>query len=179
MREILTYRLPDATKVTLRPARPDDAPGIIAAVRSTAEERSYVLMEVYGRDADAQRAYLEQLDTEHNLFLVAVVDGQVVGILGLLDTLICSSPLPSLAVGVHLLRQWRGRGIGSAMLRYALRWAAAHDYHRVEADIFTTNKRSVHLFGKAGFHEQQNCRRHSVQVGAQQINEVVLEKRLD
>jgi len=177
MRENLTYRLPDATKVTLRPARPDDAPAIIAAVRSSSEERSYVLMDVYGRDAAAQRAYLEQLDTEHNFFLVAVVDAQVVGILALVDTLICSSPLPSLAVGIHLVRQWRGRGIGSAMLRYALRWTKEHDYHRLEADIFTTNKRSVHLFSKAGFREE-DCRRRAVQVGAQQINEVVLEKRL-
>ena len=39
MREVLTYRLSDATKITLRPARPDDAAAIIAAVRSTAQER--------------------------------------------------------------------------------------------------------------------------------------------
>jgi RimJ/RimL family protein N-acetyltransferase len=177
MREVLTYRLPDDTQVTLRPARPDDAPAIIAAVRSTAEERSYVLMEVYGKDAEAQREYIEHLDTAHNLFLVATVGSEVVGILALIDTLICSTPLPALAVGVHLVQRWRGRGIGSAMLRYALRWAKEHEYQRLEADIFTTNKRSVHLFDKAGFREVQ-CRRRSVQVGAQQINEVVLEKLL-
>jgi RimJ/RimL family protein N-acetyltransferase len=177
MREVLTYRLSDATKVTFRPARPDDAPGIIAAVRSSSEERSYVLMEVYGKDAAGQRAYIEQLDTKHNLFLVATVDGEVVGILALIDTLVCSTPMPAVAVGLHLVRQWRGRGIGSALLRYALRWAKEHGYQRLEADIFTTNKRSVHLFSKAGFREE-DCRRRSVQVGAQQINEVVLEKLL-
>ena len=177
MREVLTYRLSDATQLTLRPARPDDAPGIIAAVRSSAEERSYVLMEIYGRDAAAQRAYIETLDREHNLFLVAVVNGEIAGILALIDSLVCSTPMPALAVGIHLVRQWRGHGIGSRMLRYALRWATAHGYPRLEADIFTTNKRSVHLFGKAGFREVQ-CRRRSIQVGAQQINEVVLEKLL-
>ena len=177
MRAVLTYRLPDATKVTLRPARPDDAAAIIAAVRSSAQERSYVLMEVYGKDAATQRAYIERLDREHNLFLVATVNEQIVGILALIDTLLCSTPVPALSVGVHIVRDWRGRGIGSAMLRYATRWAKEHGYRRLEADIFTTNERSVHLFSKAGFQEE-TCRRRSVQVGVQKISEVILAKSL-
>ena len=80
-------------------------------------------------------------------------------------------------MGVHIVRDWRGRGLGSAMLRYALRWAKEHEYHRLEADIFTTNERSVHLFDKAGFQEV-TCRRRSVQVGVQQINEVILARSL-
>lgn len=177
MRELLTYRLSDATRITLRPARPDDAPAVISAVRSSAEERSYVLMEVYGKDAAAQRDYIERLDPQRNLFLVAAADNEIVGILALLDTPLCSGATGALAVGLHLVRQWRGRGIGSAMLRYALRWAREHGYRRLEADIFTTNKRSVRLFSKAGFHEE-TCRRRAIQVGAQQISEVVLAKTL-
>jgi RimJ/RimL family protein N-acetyltransferase len=177
MREVLSYRLPDATKITLRPARPDDAAAIIAAVRSSSQERSYVLMEVYGKDAATQRAYIERLDSEHNLFLVATVNEQVVGILALLDFLVCSTPGPCLNVGVHVVREWRGRGLGSAMLRYALRWAKEHEYRRLEADIFTTNERSVHLFDKAGFREVSG-RRRSVQVGVRQINEIILAKTL-
>ena len=177
MREMLTYRLPDATKITLRPARPDDAAAIIAAVRSSSQDRSYVLMEIYGKDAAAQQAYIERLDREHNLFLVATVNEQVVGILALLDSLLCSTPEPALSVGVHIVRDWRGHGIGSAMLRYAMRWAKGHEYRRLEADIFTTNERSVHLFNKAGFREEA-CRRRSVQVGVQNISEVILAKSL-
>ena len=177
MRAVLTYRLPDATKITLRPAHPDDAAAIIAAVRSSAQERSYVLMEVYGKDAATQRAYIERLDREHNLFLVATANEQIIGILALLDSLVCSTPEPCLSVGLHIVRDWRGRGIGSALLRYAMRWAKENDYRRLEADIFTTNERSVNLFNKAGFQEE-TCRRRSVQVGVQRINEVVLARSL-
>jgi RimJ/RimL family protein N-acetyltransferase len=177
MREVLTYTLSDATKITLRPARPDDADAIIAAVRSTAQERSYVLMEIYGKDAATQRAYIERLDREHNLFIVATAGGEVVGILALLDFLLCSTPEPGLSVGVHIVRDWRGRGIGSALLRYAMRWAKEHGYPRLEADIFTTNERSLHLFEKAGFREDA-CRRRSIQVGVRQINEIILAKSL-
>jgi RimJ/RimL family protein N-acetyltransferase len=177
MREVLTYRLPDATRVTLRPATPDDAVAIIAAVRSRSEERSYVLMDIYGKDAAAERAYLERLDRDRNLFLVATVDGAVVGILALLDMPLCSGAEGTLAAGVHLVREWRGRGIGSTMLRYAVRWAAAHGCARIAADIFTANERSLHLFRKAGFREEP-CRRRSVQVGARAISEVILIRRI-
>jgi RimJ/RimL family protein N-acetyltransferase len=134
-------------------------------------------MEIYGKDAAAQQAYIEHLDREHNLFLVATANEQVVGILALLDSLICSTPEPALAVGIHIARDWRGHGIGSAMLRYAVRWAKQHGYGRLEADIFTSNERSLHLFSKAGFKEDA-CRRRSVQVGVRQINEIVLAKSL-
>ncbi len=177
MREVLAYRLPDDTKITLRPARQEDAAAIISAVRSSSQERSYVLMEIYGKDAAAQQEYIERLDPDHNLFLVATAGDQVIGILALIDTLLCTTPMPALAVGIHLVRQWRGRGIGSAMLRYAIRWAREHGYRRLEADIFTTNERSIHLFNKAGFREE-TCRRRSVQVGVQRINEVILARTL-
>jgi RimJ/RimL family protein N-acetyltransferase len=58
-----------------------------------------------------------------------------------------------------------------------VRWAKDHDYRRLEADIFTTNERSLHLFNKSGFREEA-CRRRSVQVGVQRINEVILTKSL-
>lgn len=177
MREVLRYRLPDGTQVTLRPAAPEDAAGIIAAVRSRAEERSYVLMEIYGKDATAERAYLERLDRERNLFLVATVDGAVVGLLALLDLPLCRGAAQTLAAGAHLVREWRGRGIGSAMLRYGLRWAGAHGFAAVAADLFTTNERSLHLFRKAGFREEA-CQRRAVRVGAGAISEVILVRRL-
>jgi RimJ/RimL family protein N-acetyltransferase len=100
-----------------------------------------------------------------------------VGILALLDMPLCSGSAGTLAAGVHLVQEWRGRGIGSAMLRYAERWAAAHGFQRIAADIFTANERSLHLFRKAGFHEEP-CRRRSVQVGAREISEVILMRRL-
>ena len=177
MREVLTYRLPDTTKVTLRPATPDDAAGIIAAVRSQSAERSYVLMEIYGKSAAEERAYLEKLDRARNLFLVAVVGGEIVGVLALLDMPLCSERAGSLAAGVHLTPAWRGRGIGSALLRYAVRWAVAHGFNRIEADIFTANERSLHLFHKSSFREDP-CHRRSVQVGAREISEVILTRRL-
>ncbi|HWR98725.1 MAG TPA: GNAT family N-acetyltransferase [Candidatus Methanoperedens sp.] len=177
MREVLTYRLSDGTKITLRPATPDDAAGIIAAVRSRSDERSYVLMEIYGKDAATERAYLERLDRSRNLFLVATVDDAIVGILALLDRPLCSGATDSLAAGVHLLREWRGRGIGSALLRYAVRWAVTHGFKRIEADIFTANERSLHLFRKSQFREEP-CHRRSVQVGAREISEVILTRRL-
>ena len=177
MREVLTYRLPDATQVTLRPATPDDAAAIIAAVRSRSEERSYVLMDIYGKDAAAERAYLERLDREPEPLPRRDRGDAVVGLLALLDMPLCSESPETLAAGVHLVaRVARPRHrLGAAALRPALGGGAR--LPRVAADIFTTNERSLHLFRKAGFREEA-CRRRAVRVGVQQINEIILARSL-
>jgi len=176
MREVLTHTCPDGAKVTLRPARPDDAEAIIATVRSSSEDRSYVLMEIYGQDVASQRAAIEALDRERNLLLVAIAGGEVVGNLAALDMNPCGSPEPTRCIGLHLARDWRGRGIGSAMLRYAVRWAKEHGCRRLEADIFTRSKRSVPLFTRQGFHEE-TCRARLL-AGTMQIHELILAKQI-
>lgn len=177
MREVLRYSCPRGGAVTLRPASPADAPAIIAAVKSRSDERSYVLMEVYGKDVDALRGEIEALDRDRSLFLVAVEGETVVGNLAARPSDRCGAPEPAAAVGLHLVPEWRGRGVGSAMLRYALRWARRQGYRRVEADIFTASRRSVGLFRKSGFRETP-CRSAAVRVGARAIEEVLLVKHL-
>ena len=83
-----------------------------------------------------------------------------------------------LHVGLHLREAYRGLGIGSEMLAYADIWARERGFKKLEASIFTTNKRSLDLFIKAGFVEE-GIRRQSVRVGKEYIGEVLMGKVLD
>ncbi|GAB4482898.1 MAG: GNAT family N-acetyltransferase [Thermodesulfovibrionales bacterium] len=179
MKEIRTFTCRIGEKITLRPAQPEDAASIIDAVRSTSEERSYVLMDAYGKDVDSERKYIEQFDRCCNLLLVAEGRDGVIGSLAALEAerYEGTKKVMALSVGLHLRRECRGHGIGSAMLRYALQWGREHGYKRIEADIFTTNKQSLRLFSKAGFKEEPG-RTRTIQVGMRQIHEVLLVKKL-
>lgn len=179
MKEIRTFICKIGEKITLRPAQPEDAASIIDAVRSTSEERSYVLMDAYGMDVDSERKYIEQFDRSRSLLLVAEGRDGVIGSLAALeaDRFEGTKKIKGLSIGLHLLRECRGHGIGSAMLRYTLQWAGEHGYKRVEADIFTTNKQSLHLFSKIGFREEPG-RQRTIQVGMRQIQEVLLVKKI-
>ncbi len=166
-------------EVTIRPAQADDSCAIIDTVRSNAMERSYVLMEHYGKDVEAEREYISGLDSAKNLLIVAATGEEVVGCLAALQADGGRRPETThiLHVGLHLREAFRGLGIGSHMLDYAVSWAREKGFKKLEANIFTTNKHSLGMFTKAGFAEE-GVRKNRIQVGRELINEVLMGKLL-
>lgn len=179
MRTAQTFTAKDGSKITLRPAEPGDSCEILDTIRSSALERSYVLMEQYGKDAPAERGFIESLNREKNLLIVAVSDHEVVGCLAALQAGggHRDETAHILHVGLHLREELRGLGIGSKMLSYAMKWAKEKGFKKMEASIFTPNRRSLHLFNKAGFREE-GIRKHRIRVGTDFIDEVLVGKIL-
>jgi len=180
MKEMHDFVTKNGETVSLRPAVPDDAGEMINTIRSTALERSYVLMEQYGKDAEAEKRYITEMDRQHNLLLVAVVKGVVVGSLAALQSDGGRRPLTAhiLSIGLHLIKGYRGLGIGSQMLTYAAEWAKEQGFKKVEASIFTTNKRSLNLFSNVGFKEE-GTRRKQFRIGSDFIDEVFMAKFIE
>lgn len=179
MEEVRKFVEKNGLEITIRPAEPGDSCAIIDTVRSQATERSYVLMEHYGKDAAAEREYIGGLDRKNNLLAVAAVGEDVVGCLAALQADGGKRPETAhiLHVGLHLRETFRGRGIGSALLAYAVDWAGTSGFKKLEASIFTTNQRSLHLFLQAGFAEE-GLRLNRIRIGKDFINEVLLGKVL-
>ncbi len=180
MQETWIFQAKNNEKVTLRPAVPEDAAAIIKTIKSTSQERSYVLMEQYGKSADSEKEYIRLIDCEKCLLLVAVVGDEVVGSLAAFQADDGHNPRTEhiLKIGLHLAEQYRGLGIGSLMLQYVDAWAREHRFKKLEASIFTTNKRSLHLFDRAGFHEE-GMRLKRFWVGNDYFDEVLMGKILD
>jgi RimJ/RimL family protein N-acetyltransferase len=180
MQETQTFRAKNSDEITLRPAVPEDAGEIIKTVRSTSIERSYVLMEHYGKNAETEKKYIMDLDRSNNLLLVALARGDVVGSLAALQAYKGHIPQTAhiLTIGLHLIESYRGQGIGSQMLQYAIEWAKERGFKKIETSIFTANKRSLHLFSKAGFREE-GTRQKRIRVGNDFIDEVLLGKFLE
>ena len=169
----------DGREVSIRPAQPEDSCAIIDTVRSNANERSYILMEHYGKDLAAEREYISELDTAKNLLIVAAMGGEAIGCLAALqaDNGRREETAHILHVGLHLREAFRGQGIGSNLLAYAIEWAVEKGYKKLEANIFTTNKQSLGMFRKAGFAEE-GVRKNRIQVGRELIDEVLMGKVL-
>jgi hypothetical protein len=180
MEEVQKFLVKDGEEIALRPAVPGDSGGIISALRSASPERSYVLMEQYGKNAETEGEYIRDMDAQKNLFLVAVGRGGIVGSLAALQADGGHRPETAhvLNIGLHLVESSRGLGIGSRMVQYAIEWAREHGFKKMEASIFTTNKRSLNLFRKAGFTEE--CMKlKKFRIGRDYIDEACVGKWLE
>jgi L-amino acid N-acyltransferase YncA len=81
--------------------------------------------------------------------VVAVADGQVVGII---HVEVSRHGFGDLGMLVH--RDWRGRGVGSALLREAIVWARGQGLHKLCLEVFAHNEAAIALYRKAGFVEE-------------------------
>jgi L-amino acid N-acyltransferase YncA len=180
MKEVDSFLARNGEEIIIRPAEPADSDQLADALRSSSSERSYVLMEQYGKDSDAAEKYISEIDRQKNMLFVATAAGKVVGGLAALQADGGKRPHSAhiLNVGLHLIENYRGLGIGTRMLEHIIEWARDHGYRKLSANIFTTNKRSLHLFAKAGFSEE--CiRKKQIRIGREFIDEICMVKFLE
>lgn len=57
-------------------------------------------------------------------------------------------------LGMLVAQEWRGRGVGSALLASAIESARAHGLHKVSLSVFAHNDRALALYRKFGFVEE-------------------------
>ena len=65
-------------------------------------------------------------------------------------------------VGMGVLRDFRGQGIGQLLLEKALDDAWAKGFAKVELSVYTSNEAAVGLYKKIGFLEEGLLRRHAL-----------------
>jgi RimJ/RimL family protein N-acetyltransferase len=177
--EVRRFTTRTAEEITIRPAEPEDSCEIIDTIRSSARERSYVLMEQYGKGIASELDYIRNLDRIRNLLIVAAAGVEVIGCLAGLqaDDGKREETTGTLHLGMHLREEFRGKGIGTQMLAYAIDWAKERGFEKIQATIFTPDNHSIKLFSNAGFAEE-GIRTHKIMMGAEYVDKVVMTKNL-
>ena len=87
--------------------------------------------------------------------IVAVADGQVVG---MIHTTVSRHGFGEF--GMLVDRDWRGRGVGSALLQTAIDWSRAQGLHKLCLEVFAHNTAGIALYRKYGFVEEGHRVRH-------------------
>jgi putative acetyltransferase len=156
--------LPDAPPprdVEVRPARPRDRRQIVELIAAVAAERRYIRTEVVDpARSRKQKEWAKRSWTVDRANLVAVAGGRVVGNLGIArEDGAVSRHVASL--GMAVASEWRERGIGSALLVEAFRWAAWAGVEKVLLTVYPHNERAINLYKKFGFVEEGRLSGHS------------------
>jgi RimJ/RimL family protein N-acetyltransferase len=137
--------VPDA-ELEIRPARDDDRLPLAVLFAAVAEERDGIATEP---PVDVEeRAAGWQLEGT----LVASAGSEIVGSIH-----IEVSRFGFGEIGMAVMREWRGRGVGSALLAAAIEWAREAGLHKLSLGVFVHNEAAIALYRKFGFVEE-GCR---------------------
>jgi len=131
------------TQIQIRPARDEDRVPLAVAFAAVAEERDGIATEP-PVDVEA-RAAGWNLDG----MLVAVADGEVIG-----SVHVEASRHGFGEIGMAVAREWRGRGVGSALLAAAIEWSRGRGLHKLILGVFPHNTAGITLYRKFGFVEE-------------------------
>jgi ribosomal protein S18 acetylase RimI-like enzyme len=143
-----------AAPIEIRPAREDDRLALARVFATVAEERDGIASEP-PIDVESRAASFD-LDGE----LVAWADGEIIGSIHVAATRHGYGD-----VGMAIAREWRGRGVGSALMEAAIAWARERGLHKLSLSVFPHNAAGIALYRKFGFVEEgrrvKQYRRHS------------------
>jgi RimJ/RimL family protein N-acetyltransferase len=133
----------------VRSARAEDRLPLARLFAAVAEERDGIASEP-PVDLE-QRAASWELDG----MLVAVTDDEIIGSLH-----VEASRFGFGEIGMMVARDWRGRGVGSALLTGAIDWARERGLHKLSLGVFAHNAAAIGLYRKVGFVEEGRRIKH-------------------
>ncbi|MFZ1879801.1 MAG: GNAT family N-acetyltransferase [Gaiellaceae bacterium] len=135
--------------VRIQPAEDTDRLPLATLFAAVAEERDGIATEP-PVDVEA-RAASWTLDGT----LVAVAGDQIVGSLH-----VDASRFGFGEIGMAVARDWRGRGVGTALLAAAIEWARERGLHKLSLSVFAHNAGAIGLYRKVGFVEEGRRVKH-------------------
>jgi RimJ/RimL family protein N-acetyltransferase len=140
--------VPD-TPLQIRPADDEDRLSLAELFAEVAEERDGIATEP-PVDVEAWAAKWSLEET-----LVAIADAEIVGSLH-----VELSRFGFGEIGMAVAREWRGRGVGSALVAAAIEWARKRGLHKLSLSVFPHNAAAIALYRKFGFVEEGRRIKH-------------------
>lgn len=132
--------------------------GFRAAVDSVARERRYLALLEAPPEADTRKYVRDNIagGTPH---LVALADGKVVG---WCDVAVRprSTQQHSGTLGMGVIGEYRGKGIGRALMQATLAAARTRGIRRIELTVRVDNEPAKRLYESFGFVTEGLCKRH-------------------
>lgn len=143
-------KLKDGRTATLDWIEEDDLPELVEALNSVIREGKFLFMnnEI---DMEEERKWFQRSTKAGMLFLVARVDGKVVGGASI-------QPFPDkrshVTDFVIFIRDgYRNVGLGTELTKAFVEVAKEHGFEILRLSVFATNKRAFHVYKKCGYKE--------------------------
>lgn len=161
----------------VRCAQPDDASHLLTYIRTVAEETGFFVIQSgeFPSNEEQERQWIqEHLDHQGKLAVLAEAVNEIIGSLSF-ENGPFQRTCHSGTFGVSVRQDWRGKGIGTAMLKTLLEWAEANPcIEKVSLAVFSTNTRAIELYRRLGFVEEGR-RAKEIKIGpGRYVDEVLM-----
>ncbi len=122
---------------------------VVAAVNSVIREDKYLMMVNEITDLESERRWFRQASESGMRYLVARVNGKVVG--GASITPFNGKRAHIAEFGVYILKTHRNIGLGTIILQEFIEVARKSGLQVLQLSAFSTNRRAIHVYRKCGF----------------------------
>jgi ribosomal protein S18 acetylase RimI-like enzyme len=125
------------------------------------------------RTPEQQSELFGEASARGDLFLIAELNGVRVGEVNLRRGS-REAFKHSAILGISVAREWRNKGIGSALMEHAIEWAKAKGaLRRIELYVFATNAKAIRLYERFGF-TIEGRRKGAVRVGDRFVDDLLM-----
>lgn len=135
-----------------------------SATEKDAKSLSFIRLQIDGEtenlDREKGEAFLDEAsfkqlikndtDNHKNLFLVAEVNGEIVGF-SRCEGNHLKRTAHKVEFGVGVLKEFWGFGIGKHLLKESIKWADSNEVRKITLTVLETNVKAIELYRKNGF----------------------------
>lgn len=150
----IEYTLKDGRKLVLRPPAESDAQEMIDFRVQTARETHFLMNypeELAGYTMEKQLGFINRMQMADDFMAVAVVDGRIAGTCQISFNTRLKTQHKA-GIGIAILKEFWGLGIGSAMFSEMLKRAEKREgLTHIELEVLEGNERAMALYRKFGF----------------------------
>jgi GNAT superfamily N-acetyltransferase len=167
----------DGVEAQIRPARQEDITGVIGVIRAVAGKADHAVAARLAEQVGRDDVLLRHNEEESRVFFVATVEGDAVGWLHV-EALKYPRMEHTAELTVGVLEEYRGSGLGTALMECGLDWARERGYLKVYQNLPATNERALEFLYGNGWTEEYRREGHYLLDG-EFVDEVGLAVWLD
>lgn len=146
-----TVELTDCRKATLDWLRKDDILEVVQVLNDVIKEGMYLFMNNEITDIEQELQWFERGTKEGMRYLVARVDGKVVGGASIHPKTDKHAHIAS--YGIFISKNYRNLRLGTILTRELVETARKQGFEILHLSVYATNERAFHVYEKCGFKE--------------------------
>lgn len=143
----------EANSIVLRNACIEDASMLVELMKKLDTETDFLLREPeeFTLTVEQEQKFIAaKLDSEVELLLLAVVNGEIIGTCSINGST-RKRLRHSASLGIALTQKYWGLGIGRKLIETCIDWAKRNSITRITLEVDTANYRAISLYTKLGF----------------------------